>query len=721
MSVALTRRHFGALAAALVVPVGLAHTQVIGTEAGTASRALGAFVRIDAGGQVSFRIGQSEMGQGIHTGLCMLLAEELDVPLAAVRYVNATGPEFKHPIAYAQPPLTGEQITGGSLSTRAYWLPLRRAAASARDQLLRAGAARWSVPEGECSTADGQVVHGPTGRRLAYGALVEAASQLAPADGQLLPLKPREAFKLIGQPTRRLDTLAKVQGQATFGIDVRVPGMAWATVRHAPAFGSRVASLDDKQARKRKGFIAAVPFSDGELNNGVVVVADSYWTAKQAAAELAVEWTPTPRDHVSSVGIEQRLRARLTEGEAVSARKEGDAAKVLAQAGRKLDVTYFAPYLAHATMEPMNCTASVKDGRCELWVPTQRPDNDREVAARASGIAATAVKVNVTFLGGGFGRRGDSDYVFQAVAASKAVGRPVQLIWSREEDIAHDYYRPAMMVRHEVALSPDGELQALRSRIAGPGIWRHNRPILVNKGLDALATAGLLEGLKAPNVTVEWAETAPDANIGFWRGVGNSHNVFFTDGLVDELAQLLQVDAIAYRKRLYANPRAHAVLDRVAAMVNWQAGPPPGRHFGVAYYEAGRWGTRVAQVAEISMAGGKVRVNKVSCVVDSGLIVNPNQALAQVQGATLFGLSAALHGRIEFQDGRVQQSNFHDYPVITLRDLPDVEVTFIEGADAPGSIGEIACPPVMAAVANAVSRATGQRVRSLPLSASGLA
>ncbi len=678
------------------------------------------FIEITPRGDVVFRIGQSEMGQGITTGLAMIGAEELDADWSRVSVVFATGPAFKHPVAYAQPPLTGEQITGGSLSTLAFSPRLRQAGAATRDMLKSAAAQRWGVPAADLVTEASTVRHPGLKLAAAYGDLVEAARRL-PAP-KTVTLKPRDEWRIVGRAIRRLDTPDKVTGRAVFGMDVDLPGMLYGAVRHAPVFGAVVAHLDARAALALAGVKTVTPFHDPGEQAGVIVVADSYWTAQRGADLLEVAWTATSRDSLSSDDVEARLAARLDEGPAATFLAQGAPDAALAAAAQRHVADFAAPYLAHACMEPMNATASVRDDRCELWAPTQRPDFDRTEVARVLGLDPARVSLNLTFLGGGFGRRGGGDFAVIAALASRAAGAPVKVIWSRAEDMRHDHYRPAMMVRHEAALDAQGDLTALTTRVAGPGIWRQNRPVLVSGGIDYMAIEGLGESYPIANHRIDWAETAPDAKIGFWRGVGASHNVMFTEAMVDELAELAGSDPVAYRRRLLQDDaRSLAVLDRVAALAQWTGSSTEAGGRGVAFYQAKRWQTRVAQIVEVVRDGRTVRPTKVWCAVDSGLIVNPNQAHAQVCGAILFGLSAALWGEITFRNGTPVQSSFADYRVVRLAEAPQIEVSFLDGGDAPGSIGEIGAPAVGPALMNAVWAATGRRLRALPLARAGLA
>lgn len=682
-----------------------------------------AFLRLSPDGSVTVVIGRSEMGQGPITGLAMLLAEELDADWSRVTWTQAPASE-----AYYNPAL-GAQATGGSTSIRTGWIPMRQAGATARAMLVSAAAAEWGVDARSCTTEVGEVRHAASGRSVPYGRLAAAASALpVPAD---VPLKDPAAFRLIGQPLDRLDNSGKVLGTATFGIDVRVPGMVYASVERCPVFGGTVARVaGEPEARAVPGVLAVV-----RLDDRVAVVAEHYWQAVQGRRALAVEWDEGAAATLSSADIAERLQGLLASGKARVARDEGDVAAALAGADRTIEAAYEAPYLAHATMEPMNCTAWVRGGKVEVWVPTQfqaasklmNHGGAQGIAASAAGVSLDDVTIHTTFLGGGFGRRLEVDYVGEAVAIAKRLDRPVQVIWSREDDTRHDYYRPATAHALSAALGPDGLPVAWRQRIACQSIVRNwapgwvpdfvlNRVGALQDGVDHSAVEGAANmTYHIPNLLVDWRELVLPVPVGWWRSVGHSQNSFVTECFLDELAAAAGRDPVEYRRALLADdPRMRAVLDLAAVEAGWGTPLPEGRARGVAIVRS--FGSIVAEVAEVSVtAAGSIRVHRVTCAVDCGTPVNPGLIEAQMEGGVIFGLTAALHGEITLSEGRVRQSNFHDYQMVRMPDAPAVAVHIVPSAEPPGGVGEPGVPPIAPAVANAVFALTGRRLRRLPL------
>jgi isoquinoline 1-oxidoreductase subunit beta len=676
-----------------------------------------AWVRITQDGLVTVVVDRSEMGQGVATALPMLVAEELDADWSKVRFEFAPA----NP-AYANPLFGAAQLTGGSSSVRAAWTPLREAGARARAMLVQAAAARWNVAAETCRTEDGFVVHDPSGRRADYGSLVEAAARLAiPAT---VKLKDPKAFRLIGKPTARLDAERQVEGRPIFGIDVQLPGMLTACIARCPTLGGKLARFEGAKASALPGVKHVLA-----LDNGVAVVAEGYWSARQGVEALDVTWEHGPNANLSSVALADDFEQALdTEGKV--ARGEGDPMAV--KSGTRIEARYRVPYLAHATMEPMNCTAHVTAGHCEVWAPTQYQQGDpnfgggvRRVAADTAGLKEPQVDVHTTQLGGGFGRRLELDYVADAVALSRQLGVPVKVVWSREDDMQHDYYRPASHHALEAVID-DGAPVAWRHRIASqsilarwiPGLlpeWLVTLLTPVKHGVDPNAVEGAVEMPYAiANVRVEWMPMDVPVPVGFWRSVGHSYTGFVVESFIDELARAANADPYRFRRDLLKSaPRHRAVLDLAAAKAGWAEPPAPGRHRGIAVHES--FGSVVAQVAEVSVEGGEIRVHRVVCAVDCGLVVNPLTAEAQIAGGVAFGLAAALHGEITFENGRVQQSNFHDYALLRCLEAPQVEVHFVGGGDSPAGVGEPGVPPIAAAVANAVYAATGTRLRSLPL------
>lgn len=685
------------------LPGGEAHAQP--------SFAPGAFLRIGADDSLTVLIGQTEMGQGISTGLAMALAEELEADWSKIRFEFATGrPEY-----FNRALLPTDQVTGGSRSMQAFFEPMRKAGAAAREMLKAAAAARWGVPAGECAAENGGIVHRATGRRLPFGALIaEAARQPVPSD---LPLKPRSQFRVIGQSLRRLDCAQKCDGSALFGIDAKVPGMAHAAVRHAPVLGAQVQRFDAATALAQPGVIAVVP-----LPGAIAAVAEHYWQATRALEAVEVTFGPTSRDGYSSAQLERELSVALDAGKAVAAKPVGDAAAALASAARVVQAEYRVPYLAHATLEPINATASVTRDGCEIWAPTQAPSWAARAAAKLLDIDESRVKVHLLHAGCGFGRKGAPDAVSQAVLLSKAVGRPVKVIWSREEDTQQDFYRPANAVRFKGGLDAQGVPIALTARVAGSGPLIFNRPQAVKGGLDPMAIVGLADcPYRIEQRATESVEVTPPVRVGFWRSTSNSRNTFFLESFMDELAHAAGQDPYRFRRALLAHdPRAVAVLDPAADLGGWHRPATRGAALGIAFYHAPRWLTRVAAVVALSAGERGLHIERIVCVADSGLVVNPNLARAQLEGGIVYGLNAALYGEITLENGHVQQSNFHDYRLLRIGEVPPIAVHIIEGDEAPGSFGEIGVPAVAPALANAVFAATGKRIRNLPISREGI-
>ena len=667
-----------------------------------------AFLRIDADGTTTVFVGQSEMGQGVFTSLPMIFAEELDADWERVRVepappIAAAGGPFGHPMHGKT------QITVGSSSVRAFWLPLRKAGATARAMLISAAAAHWQVGRETLRTEAGAVIH-PDGRRLGYGELSARAATLpVPAD---VPLKDPANFRIVGRSKPRLDLEAKVNGSATYGIDVRVPGMLTAVVARCPVFGGRATRHDATAALRVPGVRRVVAIS-----NGVAVVADGYWAAKRGRDALTVEWDEGRLATLDSTEIMKQFAARAGEPGLV-AHTKGDPAAALAGAAKRVEAVYELPYINHAPMEPMNATAHVTPGRCVVWAPTQGQDIVRATAARISGLAAEQIEVHTTFLGGAFGRGVYQHCVEDALEASKAMGAPVQVIWSREDDTQHGYYRPASYHRLAAGLDAAGHPVAWTQTVVTPSVFAQMFPI---KGVDGAAVEGAADHPYAvANVRVSWVRQEDGMPLGTVRSVGHSSNIFVVEGFIDELAAAAEVDPYQYRRSLMnGNPRLRAVLDLAAVKAGWGNLLPAGHARGIGLVEKND--SCCAQIAEVSVnAQGALRVHRVVCAIDCGTVVNPDGVRAQMEGGIMFGLSAALGEAITIHRGRVQQSNFHDYPVMRIDAAPAVEVHIVSSREAPGGTGEIGVPPIAPAVANAIFAATGQRVRSLPLLAQRL-
>ena len=714
--------------------------------------ALNGWIRITPDGRVQLACPKSEMGQGVHTALAMLVAEELDVSLGKVRLIQA-GPDKLygnvaalvaslpfHPndsepghetrsvragrwiVSKAAREL-GINVTGGSSSVADAWDVLRLAAATARAQLLGAASLQWKLPLDELTVRDGVVSHasGPSGH---YGLFAKAAAATPSGSVQL---KDRKDWKLIGTAAKRIDLQGKVDGSAQFGIDVRLADQVYAVVRHCPMLGGSPGAVNADAAMKLPGVERVVRLgSFAGSTAALAVVGRSYWHALQGARALQVEWRAPPVGVLDSGAIDQALEraardAAKSQG-GFTFHSRGDVLAAGTRAARQFEQVYRAPYLAHAAMEPINCTARVAGGRVEVWVPTQIPGAAREVAARVAGVSEDAVTVHVTYLGGGFGRRLDVDFVGQAVRiAIETGGRPVQLIWPREEDFGHDFYRPAGVAVLQAGLDAQGLPTSLQITSAGDAITpRHmERALPALAGPIDLPDKTVSEGLfdlpyGVPNQRMAHVATRSGVPVGFWRSVGHSHNAFFSEAFIDELAFEAKQDPVAFRLALLTEaPRFAAVLKLAAEKAQWGTPLPAGRARGVALHES--FGSIVAQVAEVSLDGGKPRVHRVVCAADVGTVVNPGIVAQQMEGAVIFGLSAALYGRIDIEGSVVRQSNFHDAPLLTLAQSPRIETHLVASTRAPGGVGEPGTPPIAPAVANALFALTGKRIRALPL------
>ncbi|MGE5240669.1 MAG: molybdopterin cofactor-binding domain-containing protein [Bacteroidota bacterium] len=646
--------------------------------------ALNDFIRIGPAGEVTVVISHSEMGQGSLTGLCMLVAEELEVEMSALHA------EFAPADARYKNPLWGEQFTGGSSSIRGEWEPLRRHAAEAREQLIAAAVRHWKVRRGDCRAENGRVVHVPSSRSLAYAELVADAAQLdAP---KRIKLKEPEAFRIIGKPTARLDIPDMVAGRTVYGIDVARPGMLVATVVRCPVFGGRLERYDAAAALAVPGVRAVLP-----IESGVAVAADDFWAASRGRERLRVEWQYGKDAALDNNAIYAALKAAVAqEGKIV--RREGYAQRVFKNAALVHQAEYVLPYLAHATLEPMNCVADVRRDGCDVWVGTQSQVDTQKVAARITGLPKKQVRVHTQFLGGGFGRRLETDFVVEAVELSKKLGAPAQVVWTRADDLQHDYYRPASYVVLRAALDAGGRPEAWHMRLAG----------------SELALEGVQMDYAIAHVREEQVEVASALPTGPWRSVGASQNAFAIECFIDELAHAAGRDPFEYRRQLLTpQPRLRGALERVAQMSGWGRALPAGHGLGIAAYRS--FGSFAAMVAETAVADGAIRVPRVWAAVDCGIAVNPDAVRAQIEGAIALGLSAALMEEIRIEHGRVAQSNFEDYPILRLPEMPAVEIAIVASHEPPGGVGEPGVPPIAPAVANAVFAASGKRRRQLPL------
>jgi isoquinoline 1-oxidoreductase beta subunit len=661
-----------------------------------------AWIRIGKDGQVTIIVDKSEMGQGVMTALPMLVAEELEVDLAGIHT------EFAPVGAAYVNPLIGLQLTGGSTSVRSSWERLRKAGATGRQMLVAAAAKTWGVKEDACRAEHGAVVHTATGRRLTYGVLAEKAATLPVP--QEVALKASKDFRIIGKPTPRLDTPIKVNGRAGFGLDVQIPGMLIAAVVRCPVFGGKLAGFEKGHAMAVPGVRQVVA-----IDSGVAVVANNFWAAKQGAAALTVRWDEGPLARTSSADI-SKTYARLSRSPGLVANSRGDAAKALKGAPHRIEAVYEVPYLAHATMEPMNCTAHVRPDGCDVWAPTQSQGMAQQTAARITGLPPDSIRIHTTFLGGGFGRRAEQDFLAEAVQISKAVGAPVKVVWTREDDMRHDFYRPATYNVLHAGLGRDGMPVAWTHRIVGPSIMSRVFPSRVKNGIDPTSVEGAANlPYGVPNLHVDYVRHESGVPVGFWRSVGSSQNAFVTEGFVDELAHAAKQDPFEFRRRLLADsPRHKAVLELAAAKAGWGSPLPKGVARGIAVAEA--FGSFVAEVAEVSVGhDGKVKVHRVVCAVDCGTAVNPDTVKFQMEGSIVYGLTAALKGAITIKNGRVEQGNFPDYPLLRMDEMPRVEVYIVPSEEALGGVGEPGVPPIAPAVVNAIFAATGKRIRRLPI------
>jgi isoquinoline 1-oxidoreductase subunit beta len=695
----------GGLLLSLRMPVLAAHAA-----APSADFAPNAFIRIAPGGQITLTMPYVEMGQGTYTSIPMLIAEELEVELGQVALEHARPDEKR----YGNPLLGGVQATGGSTAIRAVWQPLREAGAAARTMLVAAAAKHWNVDPASCRAEKGAVIHAASRRKLSYGALAEAAAAL-PVPGKVV-LKRPEDFKLIGTPAKRLDAPAKVNGSAMFGIDARPAGVTIATLAQSPVFGGRLKSVDDSKAKTVRGVRQIV-----RLDDAVAVVADHMGAARKGLAALVIAWDDGPYAALSTEDIARDYAAALENPGAV-AESRGDVERAMAAALTKVTAQYQVPFLAHAALEPMNCTVHVRKDACEIWVGNQVLGRAQATAADVTGLPPDKVIVHNHLIGGGFGRRLEIDGVTRAVQIAKQVDGPVKVVWTREEDIQHDMYRPFFSDTFAAGLDDKGLPIAWRHRFAGSSILARWLPPAFKNGVDPETIDGAVHLVYTlPNFHVEYIRKEPPGiPTAFWRSVGPSHSVFVVESFIDELAAAAKRDPVAYRRALLDDaPRARAVLDLAAKKAGWGQPLPNGAGRGVSLQHV--FGSYMAQVAEVEVANdGSVRVKRVVCAVDCGSVVNPNTIEAQVQGAVIFGISAALHGEITLKNGRVEQSNFDDYQVLRINEAPVIEVYIVANNEAPGGMGEPGTSAIMPAIANAIFAATGKRLRKLPIDIAAL-
>ena len=686
--------------------VGQASTEHSDTPPGLARDA---FIRIDRAGIVTLIIHKVEMGQGTFTSMPMLLAEELGADLSKVKLEQAPANNE----LYADP-LLGGQVTGGSTSVRGAWKPLREAGAMVRSVLVAAAAKNWNVDTSELQVVAGSVRHQASNRSAHFGELVDAASKMELPKN--VKLKSPEDFVLIGKSMKRLDSAAKTNGEALFGIDARLPNMGIAAVAASPVTGGKLVSVDEAKAMAVKGVRQVL-----RLEGAVAVVADHFWAAKQGLAAAAPRWDDGANGKVSLAGIVGDMM-KVSEGTGAVAKNTGDAIKSLGQdGGRKVEAVYEMPFLAHATMEPMNCTVDLRADGCDLWVGTQVPALAQGAAAKVAGIPVEKVKVHNYYLGGGFGRRLEVDYVIQAVAFAKLAKGPVKFIWTREEDIQHDMFRPYYVDRLAARLDDKGRIAAWFHRVTGSSIMARFAPPAVKDGVDPDAVEGAADlQYTIPDMRVEYVRHEPPGiPTAFWRGVGPTHNVFVVESFIDELAQAAKQDPVAFRRAMLdKSPRTLGVLNLAAQKAGWgkPLAPIAGRKVGRGISTQFAFGSYMAQVAEVSVGpDGDVRLHRVVCAVDCGQAVNPDTIIAQMEGGIVFGATAALWNEITIAQGRVQQTNFGDYRMMRINEAPKVEVHIVTSTDEPGGIGEPGTAGIAPALANAVFAATGKRIRKLPI------
>jgi len=665
---------------------------------------LNAWLKIAADDSVTILVDRSEMGQGVYTALPTLLAEELEIDLAQIKVIAAPVGD-----AYVNA-LNGGQITGTSNSVQDAWERLRTAGATARVMLIAAAAQVWRVDPSECRAKNGRISNAH-GKSLSYGQLAEAAAKM-PVPKQV-KLKPREEFRLIGTSLPRLDTAGKVDGSAEFGLDVKLPGMLYASIAQCPFLGGKALSVDAAAAQASPGVRRVLPTA-----SGVVVVADHFWQALKARRALKITWDPGANARLDNAAVWATLKKTAGANAGLPARKEGDAAAALKSAQRTVEAVYELPLLAHAPMEPMNCTADVKADRCDLYVGTQVQQMAQAAAAAAAGLPPERVNVYTTLLGGGFGRRLDVDFIPAAVEASKAMGAPVKLIWTREDDMTHDTFRPPALEEISGGIDSAGRLIAWKLHITSPSITARFDPTSKDP-FDSVVEYALNYPYGVPNIALTYSRQEIGIDVGYMRSVSHAPNCFVIESFMDELAAAASKDPLEFRLGLLAaKPRHARVLKEAAQRAGW-GHAPPGRFLGLALMEG--YTTHLAQVAEISLEGGALKVHKITCVVDCGQMVNPRIVESQIESGIVFGLTAALWGEITIRAGQVQQTNFNSYRMLRSNELPELDVHLITSGETPGGIGEPAVALVAPAVCNAIFAATGKRLRSLPISAHGLA
>ncbi|MEM9277207.1 MAG: molybdopterin cofactor-binding domain-containing protein [Pseudomonadota bacterium] len=711
----IDRRGFMKSAAAGALVIAVPFLTMTGADAETRGGSLGHYLTVRPDGKIDLVVPTFEIGQGAHTSLAQILADELEARWEDVVIHSAMlNPALNVP-AY------GQQTVAGSFSVRVFYQPLRQAAASAREMLRTAAANEWNVPEQEVSIADSMATHKATQRALHFSDLVQAAAKLDVPENPPLKDKP----SIIGKSVTRKDIPGKVDGSATYGIDIRVPDMVYAAIRQAPVFGAEVVSVDRSALDGMRGIIDVV-----EIPSAFLVVADTFWSAKKGVDALEVTFAATEFDAISTADIIAAQNAQLDRDDGGVAINDGDAWKAIAEArssdsDKVLSSDYTVPFLCHGTMEPMNATAYVNGDRCQVWAPTQGITTATKVAAAAAGVPEENVEVYAIFAGGGFGRKYENDFIDQAVRASKAVGRPVQLIWTREQDVQHDFYRPSVSARMTASVKSDGSVDAFAMRLAGQSVIEHTYGIpyfdnrvdpvtMLDIETQTGSAPGKVQQYTIPNTRAEYLHQPTHVPVGYWRSVGASHNGFFIESFVDELAHKAGADPYEFRRNLLRNsPRGLAVLDRVAKEAGWGTELAPGHFQGIAFSEA--VGSIVAFVAEVSMNDGEPKVHKITVAIDCGILINPDTAKAQMMGGTIMGLGSALYEEVNIEEGRAAHENFYDYHIIGMEETPEIDVHLIDSQETPGGVGEAPGPGVVPAVTNAIFAASGNRIRSLPI------
>jgi isoquinoline 1-oxidoreductase subunit beta len=660
-------------------------------------RSPAAFIRIAPDDTITIVTPSVELGQGAHTGMPMIIMEELGGNWARVVVQDAPA------ATVYRNPMMGRQATVGSFSVRGWYNDLRKVGAAAREMLVQAAANQWSVPASECKVERGVITHA-AGHRATFGQLADQAAKLPVPENPVL--KAPDKFQLIGKDRPRIDVPHKVDGSAKYGVDVILPDMLHAAVKTCPTFGGTLKSFDDSAAKQVSGYHATVPLTDG-----VIVVARSFWQAKKALEQVKVEYDLGPLATLDSAKVSATLHAGFDRTPGVTARNDGDAVAALKGAKTVLEAVYEAPYLAHACMEPMNCVARVDDNGCEVWCGTQSAQAAEETAAQTLGIPAERIKINAMLVGGGFGRRGQADYVAHAVTAAKAVGRPVKVLWTREEDIQHDWYRPASAVRFRAALDAQDKLTGIEATMvdaSAPG------------PTAAHLTGGVADsGYNIPNFRVTGLNADLGVRFGYWRSVSHSHHPFMFEGFIDEIARRLKQDPYQFRRSLLQreqDQRLLRVIDMAAEKAGWGKAPK-GHHQGICAFPS--YGSFVATVAEVSVSGKQVTLHRIINAIDCGVAIYPDNIMAQLEGGMAFGLAAVLRGEITLDKGAVKQSNFHDYPMLMMTEMPTVQSYIVPSTAPPGGVGEPGTGPIAPALANAIYAATGERIRSLPLSKHG--